>query len=102
MNLGNTIKILRKKKGIKQNMLADKCNISQAYLSQIENNQKEPNLSTLKEISNQLEVPLPIIFYMSLDENDITQDKKEAFNLVNPAIKSMLNEFFANTQNSGN
>ncbi|MGQ7855146.1 helix-turn-helix domain-containing protein [Pedobacter sp. WC2501] len=33
---------------MRQNAFADLCNISQTYLSQIENNIKEPNISTLK------------------------------------------------------
>ena len=44
--------------------------ISQSYLSQIENNQKEPNISTLKLISNQLQVAVPILFFLALDEAD--------------------------------
>jgi transcriptional regulator with XRE-family HTH domain len=50
MNLGQIIKKLRQQKGLKQNMFADLCNLSPAYLSQIENNQKDPNLSILKDI----------------------------------------------------
>lgn len=62
MDLGQTIKSIRKQKGLKQNQFAELCEITQAYLSQIENNLKEPNLSTLKVISDKLETPLPILF----------------------------------------
>lgn len=63
MDLGETIKSIRKQKGLKQNEFAQLCNITQAYLSQIENNLKEPNLSTLRVISNNLGIPLPILFF---------------------------------------
>lgn len=66
MDLGQTIKSIRKQKGLKQNQFAALCDITQAYLSQIENNLKEPNLSTLKVISNNLETPLPILFFFHL------------------------------------
>ena len=46
MNLGQAIKDLRKTKGIKQGDFAIECGITPAYLSQIENNKREPNLST--------------------------------------------------------
>ena len=51
MNLGNVIKNTRKKKGQTQTEFASLCGITQTYLSQIENNSKEPNLSILKVIS---------------------------------------------------
>lgn len=95
MDIGKIIKDVRKKQRISQKDLAILCEISQAYLSQIENNHKEPNLSILKIIAKRLNIPLPILFFMSLDENDISEKKRDSFNVVNPAIKSMLNEFFS-------
>ena len=98
MDIGKVIKILRKKQNINQKELAAQCEISQAYLSQIEGNQKEPHLSTLKIIAEKLNIPLPILFFMSLEERDISEKKREAFTMINPAIKSMLNEFFSTAQ----
>lgn len=96
MDLGNTIKLLRNQKGIKQNLFAEKCAITPAYLSQIENNLKEPNISTLKIISKNLGVPLPILFFLSMDNDDIKPEKRKAFQILAPSIKSMVNEFFTN------
>jgi transcriptional regulator with XRE-family HTH domain len=95
MNLGVTIKNIRKQKGQTQSEFASACGISQTYLSQIENNQREPNLSTLKIISNELNVPLPILFFLSLNIDDIQQSKREAFEIISPSVKSLVNEFFA-------
>ena len=88
------IKTVRKQKGLKQKDFAEMCNISPAYLSQIENNLKEPNLSTLKKISLQINVPLPILFFLSIDEKDIAPEKEEAFKLIAPSVKSLINQFF--------
>jgi len=98
MNLGNTIKTIRSKRGIRQNELAENCKLSQTYLSQIENNQKEPNISTLKQICSSLDVPLPIVFFMALDDEDVQENKKEAFKLIAPAINNFISEFFISTQ----
>ena len=95
MDLGTTIKKLRKQKDMTQEKFATKCDITQTYLSQIENNQKEPNLSTLKKISETLEVPLPIMFYLSLNEEDVAPEKRKAFTMIDPSVKSLVNEFFA-------
>lgn len=94
MNLGIVIKDIRKKKKLTQGEFASACGITQTYLSQIEANLKEPNLSTLKTIAQELGLPLPILFFLSLDEQDVRQDKRQAFEIVSPSIKSLVNEFF--------
>ena len=94
MDLGNSIKEYRIKKGYKQNELADKCKMTQAYLSKIENNQKEPALSILKSIASALDVPLPILFFMALSVDDIDPKKQEAFKIIEPTIKGMVQNFF--------
>lgn len=94
MDLGLAIKLMRKQKGLKQNQFAALCNITPSYLSQIESNNKEPNLSTLKVISGNLETPLPILFFLALDNDDVKPEKKEAFKMIAPSIKSLVNQFF--------
>lgn len=94
MNLGTVIKNIRKQRGQTQQEFASSCGITQTYLSQIENNNKEPNLSTLKEISNNLDLPLPILFFLSLNEDDISPEKREAFQKLNPSVKTLINNFF--------
>lgn len=95
MDLGNIIKTIRKQKGQTQGEFAISCGITQTYLSQIEGNLKEPNLSTLKSISENLEVPLPILFFLSMTEEDVQPNKRKAFQIVSPSVKSLVNEFFA-------
>lgn len=95
MDLGNIIKNIRKQKGLTQIEFASSCGITQTYLSQIESNQKEPNLSTLKSISNRLNIPLPILFFLSMTAEDIHPNKRKAFEIVSPSVKSLVNEFFS-------
>lgn len=87
--------MLRKQRGQTQDEFATRCGITQTYLSQIESNQREPHLSTLKAISDELKVPLPIIFFLSMNEADVQQSKRKAFQIVSPSIKSLVNEFFS-------
>jgi XRE family transcriptional regulator, regulator of sulfur utilization len=93
MKLGNTIKELRKQKHIPQEVLAENCGITQAYLSQLENDKKEPNLATLKAISKGLDTPLPLIFFLSMTEDDISESKKGIFAQINPSIKDLVNTY---------
>jgi len=90
MDLGKTIQTLRKQKGYRQNTFADMVELSQTYLSQIENNQKEPNLTTLKLIATKLDTSLPILFFLSLDEADIPASKKALFQVLGPLVKPLI------------
>ena len=90
MNLGNTIVQLREQKGIRQRQLAKDLDISQTYLSQIENNWKIPNMSLLEKISAELSTPLPFLFYLSLDEKDISKDMLVHFKKLDPLIKDYI------------
>ena len=94
MNIGQVIKGFRKQKGIKQGEFAELCQVSQTYLSLIENNQKEPNLSLLKTIAEQLEIPLPILFFLSLDENDVPEQKKDIFKILEPSLKGLIAQIY--------
>ena len=95
MDLGNIIQNIRKQKGLTQIEFASLCGITQTYLSQIESNLKEPNLSTLKSISNSLNIPLPILFFLSMTDEDVQPNKRKAFEIVSPSVKSLVNEFFS-------
>lgn len=95
MNLGINIRNIRKRRGQTQKEFASLCGISQTYLSKIEGNIKEPSLSTLRIISEKLEIPLPILFFLSLTEEDIDEQKRDAFKIIGPSINSLVNEFFA-------
>lgn len=94
MDLGSTIKKLRLQKDIKQKDLAEKCHMTQAYLSRIESNQKEPTINALKTIAKQLEIPLPVLFFHALTAEDIEPKKREAFQMILPSIQSMIESFF--------
>lgn len=101
MKIGTVIKEARQKRGIKQYELAKLSGITQTYLSQIESNEKEPNMSTLKIISSHVNLPIPILFFLSLDENDVELEKREAFKLIDQPVKLLIKEFFNNaSQNS--
>jgi transcriptional regulator with XRE-family HTH domain len=94
MDIGSTIKKLRKRKGIQQNELAERSGISQTYLSQIENGSRSATLETLEKVCKALDIPLSIISFLSLDVNSVNPNKRDAFTRIEPAIKAMVEEFF--------
>ena len=90
MKIGSIIKAERKKRGLSQNQLAARCSITVTYLSLIENDKKEPTVSLLRTIAENLNLPLPILIFMSLDDEDIPESIKEFFNIVKPSIDAIL------------
>ena len=94
MNLGDAIKTQRKRLNLSQGALAEAMGITQAYLSQIEKNKKEPNLSTLKLLSEKLDIPLPVLFFKALDDSDVPVEKKDAYGIINKSLNEMVNSIF--------
>lgn len=90
MNIGNGIKNIRKIRGISQGELAERCNLSQASLSLIENGVKRPSAKNLKKICDELNVPEALIQLYTLDESDVPDSKKEVYRLFFPTIKEMM------------
>lgn len=94
MNIGHIIKQIRVSKKISQGFLANACEISQTYLSQIENGGKEPAKATLKKLSDFLGIPVPALVWLSIEENDVPKNKQRAFKMLAPTIESLVKSVF--------
>lgn len=92
MHLGAAVKDLRQRAGLRQKDLADRIGMTQSYLSQIENDRKDPNLSTLRRISAELGVSVPILFFLSMDEGDVRPERREAFDRIFPQLKDLIED----------
>jgi len=94
MNLPDKIKDLREAKKMSQAVLAEKSGLSATYISLIESGKKSPTLKSLKKISAGLGVPFPVLSFLSLDEEDVSPEKRAAFKMIEPTVTAMLQEFF--------
>jgi transcriptional regulator with XRE-family HTH domain len=94
MNLGTTIKNLRKRKGIDQKSLAEICEITAPYLSQIENSKKNPSPDLMESIAKALNIPVPAIYFLAMETSDIDPKKVEAYRLISKPVIAMIEEFF--------
>ena len=89
MNIGLAIKSIRKKLSITQYDLADRCDISQTSLSQIETGVKRPSQRTIAKVCTVLDIPESIIYIVAMQEADVPASKKSVYDLVYPSIKSL-------------
>ena len=94
MNLGETIRSIRKKKGLTQIELSKACGLSQTYLSRIENSKSNPSLKTIEAIGKTLDMPHQILMFLSLDSESVHPDKREIFIKLYPSVCAMITEYF--------
>uniref|UniRef100_UPI0040490B7C helix-turn-helix domain-containing protein n=1 Tax=Flavobacterium sp. TaxID=239 RepID=UPI0040490B7C len=90
MNIGTAIKSLRKQKQLGQKDLAEMCDISVNALSLIETNVTFPQKTTIEKICKAFNIPVSYLLFFSISDEDIPEDKKAVFELLNTAIKSVL------------
>jgi len=90
MNYGLMIKTLRTGKKENQNSFSSKLGISQTYLSQLEKGKKTPSPHLLERISIYVDIPLAILFWYSITEFDIKDEKRELFKDLKPSIDKLI------------
>ena len=74
--IGNTLKVIRVAAGINQAAMAKKLEITQNYLSLVENNHKEPSLSFLKKFAASFDIPLGYFLWLALDKQEKNEEKE--------------------------
>ena len=73
LKIGQTLKILRIASSLSQKDLAKKLGVSQNYLSQLENDRREPSLTFLKTFAEVQDVPLGYLLWLVLDKSDLNE-----------------------------
>lgn len=89
MNVGKSIKEIRKGKGMSQEQLAKEAGITQAALSQIENGTR-PGSETLNKICLALKIPEALIYVMGLEQTDVPEKNKVLYEKLFPVIQSLV------------
>ena len=102
--IGKRIAQRRKQAGIKQNVLAERLNMSNNYLSSIERGRERPSLEILVGICNELEVTPDYLIMGNMNSNNVPQDiadglrlcSKQDIELVSALIEIMINRNASN------
>lgn len=92
--VGTGITLIRKKRNLSQIDLANKANMSNVYLSKIENNVNQPSLIVLQKLADALKTNVAVFFWMGLTREEISEEKKKAFDILKPSIDETINEIF--------
>jgi len=94
MTTGKIIKILRKEIYGNQEAFAKECNITQTYLSQIENDKREPHGDTLRIICDKLDIPVAVLYVLSGDLEHMSLEKRKAVEGIYNDLKQMILQLF--------
>ena len=89
MNLGKTIRDLRKRQNLTQDALADAAGISRTSLSQIENGVR-PGEDTFKRLCTALTVPESLVYIHSFEKEDVPESKRILYDQLFPIIQEMI------------
>lgn len=97
MEIGNKIKRLRIKNALTQEELADRCELSKGFISQIERDLASPSISTLFDILQCLGTNLKDFFNDDIDD-DVVFKKDDVFIKENKEDKNIINWIVPNSQ----
>ena len=95
MNIGDSIRTLRKAAGLTQEELAEKVGVSRPAITQIERGKVYPAGKTQDAICAALGIAPVVLYLLSLEREDIPARNRKAFDLMYPSIKAMLMQLFA-------
>lgn len=97
MNIGEKIKRLRVKKSLTQEELADRCELTKGFISQVERDLTSPSIATLVDILEGLGTNLKDFFNETVEEK-IVFEKEDAFESENDELKYTLKWIIPNAQ----
>jgi transcriptional regulator with XRE-family HTH domain len=97
MDIGLKLKELRVLKGLTQEELADRSELSKGFISQVERNLTSPSIATLTDILQCLGTTLGEFFYESPEEQ-IVFGKGDYFEKYDPELKNEIKWIIPNAQ----
>lgn len=97
MQIGEKIRILRMEKQLTQEELANRCELSKGFISQVENDLTSPSIATLIDILEILGTNLPD-FFSDTKEEKVTYTKADMFEKDDADLKYSLMWLIPNAQ----
>jgi len=91
MNLGRTIKLCRKNRGLTQAQLAKLSGISISHICLMEKEKREPTLSKLNSISEALDIPLSVLVFLSTQYDEVKELNKSQIDELSNSIIGLMN-----------
>ena len=98
MEIGNKIRELRNQKGLTQEELADRCELSKGFISQLERDLTSPSIATLVDILQCLGTDIREFFSESPKEEQIVFHDSDYFEKVDEELGNTVEWIIPNAQ----
>ena len=95
MNLSKGINLLLDKKGITQKELARLIGKSETSVSLMMKGKTQPRKDTLTAIADVFEVSPEVLLLLSLDKEDVPDERKEYYDILWPNIEASILSLFS-------
>ncbi|CAN7239518.1 XRE family transcriptional regulator [Paenibacillus sp. LjRoot153] len=97
MDIGSTIRAIRKRKNITIAQICEETGLSQGFMSQVETNKTSPSISTLEHIAQSLNVPLAYLLLKKEDRMNIV--RKNERRITTSGSEDLKVEHLSSTKN---
>ncbi|RTE08372.1 helix-turn-helix domain-containing protein [Paenibacillus whitsoniae] len=97
MDIGSTIRAIRKRKNITIAQICEETGLSQGFISQVETNKTSPSISTLENIAQSLKVPLAYLLLKKEDRMNII--RKNERRITTSGSENLKVEHLSSTKN---
>ncbi|MFK7691862.1 helix-turn-helix domain-containing protein [Paenibacillus sp. HJGM_3] len=97
MDIGSTIRAIRKRKNITIAQICEETGLSQGFMSQVETNKTSPSISTLESIAQALKVPLAYLLLKKEDRMNIV--RKDERKITTSGSEHLKVEHLSSTKN---
>lgn len=97
MDIGSTIRAIRKRKNITIAQICEETGLSQGFMSQVETNKTSPSISTLEHIAQSLNVPLAYLLLKKEDRMNIV--RKNERRITTSGSEKLKVEHLSSTKN---
>lgn len=97
MNIGKKIKRLRIQNSLTQEELADRCELTKGFISQVERDLTSPSIATLVDILDGLGTNIKD-FFNDMEEEKVVFSKEDFFETINEDYSYTLNWIVPNAQ----
>lgn len=97
MEIGSKLKEIRVQKGLTQEELADRCELSKGFISQVEHDLTSPSISTLVDILQCLGTNLKD-FFQEEDDCQVVFQKKDFFEKIDSELLNKIEWIIPNAQ----
>jgi transcriptional regulator with XRE-family HTH domain len=96
MKIGQGIIKVCNIRGISQTEISKQTGLSKTFLSLIEHDYRDASMVSLKKISKVLDVPIPVIYWLSLDTDDLKMANQEMARKYKKAVDEIITKMFIN------